>query len=127
MKHSLKAWMATAGAAVMALPVKVLAQSPFERAQEMTKETAEKANISSDQSLTQIVGSIINSLLGFLGIIFLVLMIYAGFLWMTARGDEGQTKKARDMIFQAVIGLVIVVAAFAISNFVLGSLVNVSQ
>ncbi len=128
MKHSLKAWVIGAGTALMALPAKVLAvDNPFTKAQNLAKETGESAGIDEGRGLTEIVGGIINVFLGFLGIVFLVLLLYAGFSWMTAQGDETKIKKARDMITNAIVGLIIVVAAFAISNFVLGSLVNVSQ
>jgi len=56
----------------------------------------------------------------------LILLIYAGFLWMTAQGDDKLVTKAKDIIRQAVIGLIVIIAAFSISNFVLSSLVNVS-
>ena len=46
---------------------------------------------------------------------------------MTASGDEGKVKKARELITQAIIGLIVIVAAYAISNFVLASLVNVTS
>lgn len=62
-------------------------------------------------------GKIIGVALSFVGAIFFILMIYGGFLWMTARGDEGQVTKAKDMIFAAVIGLVIVLSAYAITSF----------
>jgi hypothetical protein len=126
MKH-LNKIVAVVGSA-LAMPFAVLAQTyPFQRAQQMAGEVGGAANINSTKSLSQIVGSIINVALGFLGIVFLVLLLYAGFLWMTAAGDETKTKKAKDIIMQSIIGLVIVVAAFAISNFVLGSLLNVTQ
>jgi TRAP-type C4-dicarboxylate transport system permease small subunit len=78
------------------------------------------------KTLPEIIGSIVNVVLGFLGIVFLVLLLYAGFMWMTAQGDDKKVDKARAMISQSVIGLVIIVAAYAISTFVLGSLVNVT-
>ena len=78
----------------------------------------------SQTELPVIVGNIINVLLGFLGIVLLGYLLYAGFLWMTAGGDEENVKKAKDMIKNAIIGLVIIVAAFAISSFVLQALVT---
>ncbi|PIZ54742.1 hypothetical protein COY25_01825 [Candidatus Uhrbacteria bacterium CG_4_10_14_0_2_um_filter_41_7] len=72
--------------------------------------------------LPSFIGSIINIVLSFLGVIFLVLTIYAGFLWMTAGGKPEQTETARKMLINATIGLVLILAAFAISNFVLTSL-----
>ncbi len=66
-----------------------------------------------------IVGKLITVILGFLAAIFLVLIIYAGFRYMTAAGNEDQTKKAVAQIRDAVIGLLIVLAAWAITYFIL--------
>jgi|WetSurMetagenome_2_1015567.scaffolds.fasta_scaffold19938_5 hypothetical protein len=67
-------------------------------------------------------GAVIYSLLSLLGIIFLGLTIYGGILWMTAEGKEDQVEKAQKIITQAVIGLVIVLAAYAISIFVVNAI-----
>ena len=74
--------------------------------------------------LEETLGMLISVLLGVLGIIFLVLTIYAGFLWMTAGGDSKQVDKAKNIIITAVIGLVILLSAYAISSFVLGQLIT---
>lgn len=63
-------------------------------------------------------GQLIKSALGVLGLIFFVLVIYAGITWMTARGDEEAANKARETIFAAVIGLSVILASYAITNFV---------
>jgi len=121
---NLKTYIAGAGIALMA-PLQVLAVNPFETSKNMVANVGTAAGIQTTSGgLTDIIGKLINIFLGFLGVIFLVLMLYAGFLWMTAQGEEAKVKKAKDMITQAVIGLIIVVAAFAISNFVLASLLN---
>lgn len=65
---------------------------------------------------------LIKTVLSFLGVLFLILMIYGGVLWMTARGKEEQVTKARDLIIAAVIGLIIVLASYAISIFVINAL-----
>lgn len=52
------------------------------------------------------------------GIIFVCLMIYAGFLWMTAGGNEDNVDKAKKLIMAAVIGLAIVLASYSITYFV---------
>lgn len=70
------------------------------------------------------VGRIINAALGVLGIFSVVLIIYAGYLWMNARGNEQQVEKARSILTQAVIGLIIILAAYSIANFVVTRLVN---
>ncbi len=66
------------------------------------------------------VGTIINAALTLVGLIFLVLMVYAGYLWMTARGESEQIDKAKQIITASIIGLVIVLSAYAISTFVTG-------
>lgn len=72
-------------------------------------------------SLSTVVGDIISTALTLVGIIFLILMVYAGFLWMTARGAEDQIEKAKSIISAAVIGLVLIMSAYAISVLVTGS------
>ncbi|MFH1047916.1 MAG: hypothetical protein V1738_06460 [Patescibacteria group bacterium] len=68
--------------------------------------------------LPTILGGIVRGLLGIVGTIFLVLMIYAGFQWMTAAGNDEAVKKSKGLIMAAVIGLAIIFAAYAITVFV---------
>lgn len=68
-----------------------------------------------------IIGQVIQAFLSVFGIIFLGLMIYGGYKWMTAQGREEEVKKAKDIIKAAVTGLIIVFAAYAISVFVIAS------
>lgn len=63
-------------------------------------------------------GTVVKILMSFSGIIFMSLMVYAGFLWMTARGEESQIEKAMKIIKASIIGLVIVVAAYSITFFI---------
>lgn len=80
-------------------------------------------NIYKDKTdLPTTIGKIIGVALSLLGVIFLVLMIYGGFLWMTARGDGGQVDKAKGMITTAIVGLIIVLSAYAITYFVITKL-----
>lgn len=76
--------------------------------------------------LPTIIGNIINVALGFLGILLLGYMLYAGFLWMTSGGSDEKAEQATTMIKNSVIGLLIIVAAFSISSFVLSKLVFVT-
>lgn len=64
------------------------------------------------------VASILRIFLGFLGIIFVILIIMAGFRWMTAGGNEENIKKATAQIRNACIGLIIILAAYALTVFV---------
>lgn len=70
---------------------------------------------SSPQSM---VGSIIGVILSFLGVIFFVLVIVGGLLWMFSQGNEAKVEKAKNILVAAVIGLVIVLAAYAITSFI---------
>jgi hypothetical protein len=70
------------------------------------------------------VGGIVGLLLSFVGVIFLILTIYAGLMWMTAQGNSGQVDKAKDLLINAVIGLVIVTAAYSITIFIGNNLIN---
>lgn len=72
--------------------------------------------------LEQRIGEIIGIFLSFLGVIFLILMLHAGFNWMTAAGDEEKISRSRDTIRAAIIGLIIIVAAYALSIFVIQSI-----
>jgi len=70
-------------------------------------------------SLIELGGLIVLSVTSLLGVFFVILAIYAGYLWMTASGNEEQVTKAKGLIINSVIGIVIVFSAFAISWFVL--------
>lgn len=70
-----------------------------------------------------IVGNTVTKLiLGLSGSIMLLMMIYAGFLFLTSSGNSGQIDTAKKIIFGAVIGLVIVFAAYTAVQFILGAL-----
>jgi amino acid transporter len=80
------------------------------------------AGFNTDVDFQEIVAAIITSVLSLMGVIFLALMIYAGFKWMTARGEEEKVTDAKETLTRAIIGLIIVLAAYAISYFVVSSL-----
>lgn len=69
--------------------------------------------------LPEIIGNIIKVFIGALGIIFLLLTVYAGFLYLTARGDAKKVDEAKQTLQRGVIGMVIVIAAYAIASFVI--------
>lgn len=73
-------------------------------------------------SMSQTIGRYIRVAMSLVGMIFLVLTVYAGFLWMTASGNEEQVTKAKEIVERSVLGLVIVLAAYSITTFVLVSI-----
>lgn len=64
-----------------------------------------------------IIAVVIRVTLSLLGVIFLVIMIYGGFVWMTAMGNEERVTKAKNLIIAAIIGLLIIVGAYIITIF----------
>lgn len=93
-------------------------------------ETARNAGLSASQgyetNVSSIVGNVIGTGLSLVAVLFFILMVYGGFLWMTARGDEGQAGKAKGTITAAIIGIIIVLSAYAITRFVFDS-VNTAE
>ncbi len=87
-------------------------------------QTARNAGLREDVYVPQYVGIVINTLLGIIGVVFLLIIVYAGIQWMLAQGEETKISHARTMIFQAIIGLILVFAAYAITSFVVSSLVT---
>ncbi len=83
-----------------------------------------QTNYSTAYSVPEVIGSIISIVLSILGMLFIFLMVYGGYLWMTAMGNETQSTKAKDLIQAAVIGLIIMLAAYAISYFITNALIS---
>ena len=71
-----------------------------------------------ENTLTEYIGLLVNIVLGLLGVIFTLLIIYSGYTWMTAGGNEDKVSKASTTIKVAIIGLLIVIGAFAIWRFI---------
>lgn len=71
-----------------------------------------------------ITGIAISTLLGLLGVIFIVLMLYAGYNWMTAAGEEGKVETAQETIKRAIIGLIIVVGSYALQALIFDKLLS---
>lgn len=81
-------------------------------------DAATKMGLRTDTDISTLIGSLTGTAFSFITVIFFLLAVYAGILWMTARGNEDQADRAKKTIIGAVIGLVLVVAAYAITNFV---------
>lgn len=73
------------------------------------------AGLSGNSNLATIISVIIQVILGFLGIVFLVLTILAGFKWMMSNGNEKEIDAAKSSLKNSIIGVVIVLAAYAIT------------
>lgn len=111
-------------AILLLLPLSVRAETVDPR--KSLQDAASGTGLKTDKDPVEIIVDIINVLLYFLGSIFLVLILWAGFKWMTAAGNNDAIKKSRDTIVNSVIGLIIIFASYAIVNFVLENLVDVA-
>ncbi|MFA5029831.1 MAG: hypothetical protein WC518_03790 [Patescibacteria group bacterium] len=74
------------------------------------------------QDLTETISLAINAILGILGIIAVLLILWGGFIWMTAAGADEKVEKAKKLIYSGIIGLVIILAAWAIAAFVISQI-----
>ncbi len=101
----------------------VYAQSAAEQFNQGLNNTAKATgHLNNDKAIFDspqiVIGKVINVLLSFLGVFFLILMIYGGFVWMMSKGNEQEVEKAKNIITNAIIGLIVVLAAYAITAFV---------
>ena len=101
----------------LALSVSTAQAQGIKNTRENLKIVADKAG-TTEPEVPTILGIAIQAVLSLVGLIFLILMVYAGVLWMTARGEAAQVEKAQDIIKTCIIGLAVIVSAYAITYFV---------
>lgn len=85
---------------------------------------AKAAGFSDPQTLPEIIGAIIGVFLSLLGIIFMILIMYGGFTWMTSMGNESKVLKAKKTITNSIIGIIIILGSYAITRFVFDAIQN---
>lgn len=91
------------------------------------QETVRKTPYDQKVEINSMIEKVVAGALATLAIIFFGLALYSGVRWMTARGDEAFVEKAKDTLRAAVIGLVIVLGAYALTRFVFLQLNNSGQ
>ncbi len=79
--------------------------------------TGKNAGLATEK-LSVIVGRYLQQILALTGIILVVFIVYAGFLWMTAQGDTEKVKKAKGILSTTIVGMILIFAAYAITTFV---------
>jgi hypothetical protein len=101
------------------------AKAQLNEAPAIVNQTSQAAGLGQNSAdLMTIIGRLIYIFLSLLGVIFLVLLLYSGYQYMTAGGDPEKIKSAITRIRNAVIGLIIIAFSFAIVNFILGWLIG---
>lgn len=83
--------------------------------------------VAGQSNFAGILGAVVAVGLGALGMVFFLIILYSGFNWMTAMGNSEKVDKSKEIIQGAIIGLVLVMAAYAISSFVFTSLAQGPQ
>ncbi|HPT08707.1 MAG TPA: pilin [bacterium] len=69
-----------------------------------------------------LVGRVIDSVLGIVGSLALIMFVYGGFIWMTASGNEQSVTKGKNIIMWAALGLVVIFSSYALVKFVIGAI-----
>lgn len=70
-------------------------------------------------NLAALIGNIIQAVLAIIGVVLLIIIIYGGFLYMTSGGSPDQATKGKNWIINGIIGVIIIVLAYAISSYVI--------
>ncbi len=112
--------------ALVALPVSAAGTTPakgFDTGLETTAKEAFGAT-PTKADLPTVIGFFIKSALSLVGLVFMILIVYGGILWMTAAGNEQRVEKAKSIITSAVIGMVIIAAGYALTDFVLRTVIT---
>ncbi|MCF7860459.1 pilin [Patescibacteria group bacterium] len=121
-KKILKHLVVFAMLSLLALPMVTMAQNIDVGMNEITDGFNGEGLSDTDPRI--IVARIINVAMLFLGIIAVVIILLAGFKWMTAAGNEDKVGEAKKLMGAGVIGLVIVLSAWGIATFLLTRLIN---
>ena len=89
-------------------------------AAEEIKKGYNQAGGSDSDSLPDIVGTVVNTMLFIVGVLAVIMIIYSGIRYITAHGDKGQVESAKNTLIYSIVGLVVAIVAYAIVNWVIG-------
>jgi hypothetical protein len=114
MKKIIKKFYALVGLfGFLSLPAAALADdSPLTALKQVTQNSYSQST--NQLTLAATLGTIVQVVLSLLGIVFIILIIYAGIIWMTAEGDEAKVEKAQKILRNSIIGLLITLSSWAI-------------
>lgn len=88
------------------------------------QKTGDAAGLTTAVDLPARLGSVMNAALGLLGLIFLILAVYGGFVIMLSQGEQGKVTTGKNTLLYAVIGMIVVASAYAITSFVITRVVK---
>ena len=108
---------------ILVLPYFVFAENSALEGLKRIQPDSGYAEADSENNFATIAGTIVGGFLSILGIVFISLMIYGGYNWMAASGDDGSFHRSTGFLRRAIIGIVIVIGSYAIWDFVLYKLI----
>ena len=118
------------GAWISVMPVLFLPTSVFAALEKpdkfLTGDNSVATKLGTATPLPVMIANIINILISILGIIFVIEVVWAGFLYLTAMGDKTKIDKAKTMLTQGIIGLVLILMAYGVATFVIDQLTEVT-
>lgn len=109
---------------IFVMPLAVSAQGFASKVQQGMNAAASPAGLDKSPDLIVIIGNIIRFAITLVGVIFFGYFVYAGFLYLTSAGNKDSVSKAKEIMKTTAIGLIIIVLAYAISNFVLRAIMD---
>ncbi|MFA5854330.1 MAG: hypothetical protein WC866_04590 [Patescibacteria group bacterium] len=122
-KTLIKGLISTAMLATMALPMVALAQGAVTSNELLPGQIATELG-QQQQDLRITIARIVRTAMSLLGIIAVMIILYGGFKWMTSGGSDEAVGDSKKIITAGIIGLIIILTAYAIASFVINSLIT---
>lgn len=106
----------------LAVPAVVGAATPPTNPSQLLNQTAQASGQTQNRGLVEILGNIIQWILGLVGVVLLIMFIYGGVLYATSAGNEDKVETGKKVMLYAIIGVVIIALSFALSRYVIDAL-----
>ncbi|MCC6639378.1 hypothetical protein IT409_02365 [Candidatus Falkowbacteria bacterium] len=93
-------------------------------------ESVDYTNVQTNEvrgSAALVIVNFINVVFGLLGVVILVYFLYAGFKWMMAQDNQGEVKKAKDIMKNVAIGAFVILISYSLATFVTNALLNLNK
>lgn len=90
----------------------------------LNTQDAANLGLSTQTNIRAVITRVLQTVLGLLALLAVIMIIIGGLIWMTAAGNEDKVETAKKIIYSAVIGLIVILFAYSIVSFVTGTLSN---
>lgn len=126
MKKALSLTAASLLSLAMSVPM-IASAKPTLTGEDLGVDVIENSVALGGGDVRQTAASIINAALGFLGIISVIIVLIGGFKYMISGGEDKKVEDAKKLIISGIIGLAIILSAWAITSFVISNLLTATQ